>query len=340
MGLALLPSLSVCAVAHAEPTAAELGVARRAFSEAVELEKQEEWALAAQKLREAIAVKETPGLRFHLAHTEEKLGQLLEAAGDYARAKELIAAGIPAPDVERLLDKALLDLEERIPRVRVLLEPSVAGAEVRLDGRLQRNEGVATFVRLNPGAHRVLVTAPGYRSFEHEIDIQLSERRSVRVELVPEPRPTAPTPAQPSATKTPARRELSIQQTASPARTYVLVSESVVSLAALGVGVGFLLMTPTAADNMHRAQQNLDEVRRAQGDAACRQPKPPEACRRLSEAIDDYNDTRRITYVGLVGAGAGLTATVLTYLLWPRSRTTVVVSDAGAPAWLGVRSEF
>src|SRR5262245_45898151 len=79
--------------ALAEPTATELAVARRLFAEAVDLEHDERWELAASKLRDALAIKDTPGLRFHLAHCEEKRGHLVEAMLNYDRASELIAAG-------------------------------------------------------------------------------------------------------------------------------------------------------------------------------------------------------------------------------------------------------
>src|SRR5690606_8548188 len=69
--------LLVAPSAGAEPTATELAVARRLFREATQLEERQRWDLAAQKLREAIRIKETPGLRFHLAHCQENMGLLV-----------------------------------------------------------------------------------------------------------------------------------------------------------------------------------------------------------------------------------------------------------------------
>ncbi len=65
-----LAALFYAVGAHAEPSAADIASARRLFSEATELRRAGQWSDAAAKLREAIAIKETPGLRFHLAHCE------------------------------------------------------------------------------------------------------------------------------------------------------------------------------------------------------------------------------------------------------------------------------
>src|SRR5262245_61240753 len=121
--------------AFAEPTATELAVARRLFGEAVELEHAERWELAAAKLRDALAIKDTPGLRFHLAHCEEKRGHLVEAMLNYDRARELIAAGAKAPDVESVLEPARAQLERRLPQLVIVAPADVAGLVVQLDGK-------------------------------------------------------------------------------------------------------------------------------------------------------------------------------------------------------------
>src|SRR5215470_9747095 len=111
--------------AHAEPNAADIASARRLFSEATVLREAGQWAEAAAKLREAIAIKETPGLRFHLAHCEEQMGRLLAARDDYDRADALIREGATASDVAALLEPARAALRERIPTL-VVRAPSDA----------------------------------------------------------------------------------------------------------------------------------------------------------------------------------------------------------------------
>src|SRR4029079_11912267 len=80
-------------IAAAEPAPSDIAEARRLFSEASDLRTEGKWDLAAKKLEAAIAIKETAGLRFHLAYCEEKMGHLLAATRDYDRADELIRDG-------------------------------------------------------------------------------------------------------------------------------------------------------------------------------------------------------------------------------------------------------
>src|SRR5690349_9230742 len=77
---------SLVTIARAEPSAAEIKTARQLFAEAESLRSKGDCRTAAEKLRLALQIKETPGLRFHLAHCEERLGQLVQADADYRRA--------------------------------------------------------------------------------------------------------------------------------------------------------------------------------------------------------------------------------------------------------------
>src|SRR5690349_13113002 len=119
-GLLTLAVLSASVVAHAQP-AESLETARRLFHEASELEDARAWAAAAAKLRQALTIKDTPGLRFHLAHCEEQSGELVEAERDYVRASELVQGGASAPDVEKLLPEATAALKSRIPTLSLSL---------------------------------------------------------------------------------------------------------------------------------------------------------------------------------------------------------------------------
>src|SRR5882724_4575305 len=75
----------------ADPLPAEIMLARRLFAEARAREEAKDWPTAASKLNEALAIKETAGLRFHLAYCEEQQGLLVEALVDYERSEDLPA---------------------------------------------------------------------------------------------------------------------------------------------------------------------------------------------------------------------------------------------------------
>src|SRR5688572_26156008 len=77
--LCLLGGSGVTNVARAEPSATELSVARKLFQEASELESRDDFEGARKKLRAALEIKDTPGLRFHLGYCAEQLGEFVTA---------------------------------------------------------------------------------------------------------------------------------------------------------------------------------------------------------------------------------------------------------------------
>jgi tetratricopeptide (TPR) repeat protein len=118
------------AAADSAPNAVEH--ARRLFTEARDLEQSSRWLQAAAKLDQALGIKETPGLRFHLAYCQEQSGQLVEAFANYQRAAALLADGREAPDVARLLEPAQRSVDQRLPRVTLAANRGVAGTTLNV----------------------------------------------------------------------------------------------------------------------------------------------------------------------------------------------------------------
>src|SRR5450432_4034374 len=171
--LAVLPlcvALLGARTAHADPTAAKISSARHAFEVAVSLEADQHWADAALQLREAISVKDTPGLRFHLAHCEAEQGFLVEASLDYDRASELLRQGAKAPDVLRLLEPASAELKRRIPHLTVEIPSDLSAPRAELDGRPYAPSELLS-QPLNPGQHQLKVSAARRLSFERSLSV-------------------------------------------------------------------------------------------------------------------------------------------------------------------------
>jgi hypothetical protein len=330
-GTALLYRPAIC---EAEPSATELAVARRLFEDAVRLEHESRWDLAASKLRDALAVKETPGLRFHLAHCEEQLGRLVEALISYDQARELIAAGAKAPDVEALLEPARKELEARVPYLLLVAPAEVERLEVELDGKAVARSVLGRPAPVNPAGHRVLARAPGYKDYAEQVQLAEGERRTLQLNMIPvaseigAPATPTPTPA-----PSPVKPE---SNTATPARTYVLAGEAAFTVAGLGVGIGFWMAQNTAADRVDRLQSVLDSASLS----GCEGSAPPESCNDLWTAIEDYNRARRFSTWGFAGAGVGAAATILTYVLWPSSKVAPHVQTTANGTWLGVDGQF
>lgn len=333
----------------AEPTPTELAVARRLFQEASELESEGEWAIAAAKLRDAIQIKDTPGLRFHLAHCEERLGLLVEAALDYDRARDLLAAGAKAPDVEALLEPARESLAARLPTLVIVIPAGVPDLSVSLNGRQLARSILGRPAPVNPGKYHIVVTAPGYDPFVRDVTIKESERTRVAAELVRR------TEASPAAAPTPTVQQErgpldgAPPQTSEPhagpgleadLRTYVILGESLVTAAGLGLGIGFLLAKDDAAERAREAQGDIGEGARC--DSQSTDDDLLASCRRLDDAVSDHDRARVLSTVGFVGAGVGAASIVLTVLFWPDTESSVRVSarPSRSGAFFAVSGQF
>lgn len=336
--------LLVAPSAGAEPTATELAVARRLFREATQLEERQRWDLAAQKLREAIRIKETPGLRFHLAHCQENMGLLVEALVDYDRARELIASGMKAPDVEALLPEAERALAERVPTLIIAVPKNVRGMHIALDGREVASSVVGRPAPINPGAHRIVVRAPGYHDFVNEITMAEGERRVVTVQLAPTQQPPSPKADAREGSTATHRAPPKSERRIAP-RTYVLFAETAVTAAGLGLGVTFAIAGSGADRRVKRAQAAVDRQSGRPGDAeVCVNATDLllERCRDLDNALSDRKTYGTLSTAGFVAAGVGATAALATLLFWPSAEDEPVVT-AGLfrnVLWIGAQGAF
>lgn len=312
-----------------EPSPTELAIARKLFKEATELELGREWKTAAAKLREAILIKDTPGLRFHLAYCEEQMGLLVEAMLNYERAVDLLAAGAKASDVEALLEPARRSLEQRLPTLLIVIPAGVPGLVVELNGRPLAASILGRPAPVNPGTYGIQVTAPGHSRFAMELAIAEGEKKRVHADLKPLPPPSAPQKESRSEQPVPAN-----SASASGTKTYLLVAESTFTLAALGIGVGYLMVMNSANERGDRAGARTDEfVGTEPGNRTCAEatreyPDYHFACASLDDAISDYERARQLSTIGFIGAGVGAASVVLTWALWPEGEQAPSVTAA------------
>jgi hypothetical protein len=312
LALGLLASQLTAGQVRAEPSAADIKTARRLFSEAEELRASGDCKEAASRLRQAIAIKETPGLRFHLAYCEEHTGALLSARSDYARAAELVAGGVSAPDVESLLDPALKALAERLPTVQVRLPAYASDARVQLDGRDLLATSLGTPLALDPGAHTVLAEAAGYDRFLVEFSVGEGEDRVVDVAFR---RSSLSTTSAPS--PSPLSAEVQTDGGAFGAREAVLIGEAALALAGVGVGVAFRFKRASADDDARKLDLQLGDSR-----GACIGAVGAVAadCSALRSKVSDRDQAANVSTGAFIGAGVFAAAAVATFVLWPKHR--------------------
>lgn len=304
--------------ATAEPSAAEIAVARRLYGEAVKLEEAGKWAEAETKLREAIAIKETPGLRFHLAVAQEKQGKLVEALVDYDRAHEIIERGARAPDVEQLLGPAREAVRGRIPSLTVSAPAGVDGATLEVDGKPMAQTLFGQAIPLNPGKHAVRIQAPGFSTFEAEVTLAEAEKKTIEPELAASGGPGATTGSDAPASMPGAGADEPASRGGSSTKTVVLIGGAAFTVIALAAGIGFTVRRNNLNQTAKEAGAAVDEKAQS-GGGDCEQPLTDGMktdCAALHELLDDRDQAATFATVGFIAAGVGAVATVATYFLW------------------------
>jgi tetratricopeptide (TPR) repeat protein len=333
--------LSVPRFATATPPAEEIEIARQHFAEAQRLEQEGAWQQASERLQKAIRIKETPGLRFHLAHALEQQGRLTDAAAELQRAAELIATGAAAQDVEALLEDAQRSLYARIPTITVLVGDSIESPQLELDGHVVDRQRASRPIAVDPGQHTLSVTAPGWIPMELVLDLSEGEARTVDARLLPVVRtPVRPRAPPPKSAATPVSDRKSLR-----ARRVTFVAEGAITLAGLGVGVYYKLDQRAAAD---RASWLGDVVDGIAGERrnACINPSETSlaaTCENLQDAIASERRAKKIAIAGFAVAGAGAAALLSTWLLWPKrqpGRPKLVFVPTPQHAMAAVTGEF
>jgi tetratricopeptide (TPR) repeat protein len=307
--LACLALLTIAVAARAQP---DVEQARQLFADAQALEEAGQWAAAARKLEDAIAVKDTPGLRYHLAYCQERLGRWVEALSNYDRARALLEAGSQADDVAARLEPARAELASRMPTLWIRVDRPPTGSRVRLDDREVEPAELGKPIAVDPGTHRVAVTAPGHRSVERVVTLRAGERTVAAIALEPV---APPAPRVASVSPAPSRGP--------SARTTVIIVEASVAAVALGVGIGYGVARGSAADRARAARSDLDERAPSQANA-CHAPSDDLSalCADLARANEDGVRASRAATIGWIGAGIAAAAGVATWLFWDPEGST------------------
>lgn len=179
---ALLVATLAALVAATPPARAdEAATADALFREGRKAMARGDWADAAARLRESQRLEPAAGTLLNLAIAEEKLG-MLAAAWEHARG--VMDQVPPSDDRHRLARELHESLDRRVPRL--VLRPAGAlptGARVRLDGVELRAASFGVPLPLDPGAHSVVVEAPGH--LERVASLELAPGRTLEHALEP-----------------------------------------------------------------------------------------------------------------------------------------------------------
>lgn len=132
---------------------------------------------AAREFEEAYRLSQRADLLYNM-------GKSYDGAGDHARAlgayRRFVAAVPSSPDREKVKQR-LAALERLVGRVTV--NANVAQATVEIDGAAIGQTPLAEPVEVNPGAHQVVVSREGFRTFRGSLTAASGQLSTVNANL-------------------------------------------------------------------------------------------------------------------------------------------------------------
>ena len=272
--------------------------AKQLFDQASTLREAGQYQDAVVRLRQAIEIKDTPGLEYHAGFCEAKQGHYRNAIEYYERAAALLRTGASAPDVVALLSQAHSSALEHVCHLSLAVARSVPGMAVTIDA--EPTEGWSNHdILLDPGKHHLRVSAPGYASEDRDITLADADHIRVEINLTPVNRER--------------ERPSDTTHRASPWRTISI--STALGVTAVGVVTGI-----AAAVGRHNAHVRVQ---------AARTESSSDAAAKLAAAQNDEHSYAHWETAGFIVAGVGAVSTVALWTLWPATRSVSIAASRG-----------
>jgi hypothetical protein len=172
------------------------GAAQTLYQEARALIQKNKYSEACPKLEDSLRLEAGVGTRSDLADCNEHIGKIATAWAGFLDAAARSSKVASQADREKLARRRAQALEPRLPKLLIEVPKAMQGLEVKRDGVAIDAAAWGTPIPVDPGAHRVIVTAPGRTRWV--TTVQIKEGETVRVE-VPRDFPARPdTPRDPA----------------------------------------------------------------------------------------------------------------------------------------------
>lgn len=231
-----LPGMPDFARAETPPAVQGAPVAQALFETARRLMEEGKFAEACPKLAESHRLDPAAGTLLNLAVCHEKEGKMASAWVEY---NDLLAikGGDNGTERRRIAAERITEIEPRLAHVTFVPEPEDEALDlvIALDGAQLHRAAIGVPLPVDPGAHRIAVTAPGRKTWWSEIAaVEPGTSREVHVPpLEPLDPPAAPRGSLAAGTKIGAAAQL---PPANPRRSaaYVTAAGALVALAAAG----------------------------------------------------------------------------------------------------------
>lgn len=253
-----------------------------------------------------------------LADVEMKLGRFRDAAEHW----QYYLGSFPPDRTDA--EAQLAECSKHIGRVDVSVEP--ADAALFLDGNATEREPHDAPLWLEPGEHTLSAKIGERSSPEQTLTIAAGQSQTVTLTVV---RPDATQTPAPDVPVSPVVAPAPItssndtgMHTGNAARTWTLIGGSALTVAALGVGVAYLLHANALDDEAARLRAETEhegDPKLLETNSQCTPPAGvrPAACDELGTTASDANSAKIVSIVGFASAGVFGAATIATYFLWP-----------------------
>lgn len=177
-GLTSFGSVQATAQTAADPVAAEeLFEAGRAAMD------RKDYAVACQRFAESQRLDPAPGTLVNLAECLDRQGLV---ASSWQRWKEALDSLRPGDSREAAVKQRIAAAQARLPKLELrLAENAAPGAVVTRDGLVLGNASLGLELPVDPGPHRVVVTAPGHAPREYALTIAEKESQTLTVDAGP-----------------------------------------------------------------------------------------------------------------------------------------------------------
>ena len=180
----MVASLLILAMAGEAAAQGQVGDARRAFEEGVQLLEDARYAEAVSSLERSLAIREVPPVLYNLALAYRGTGAYLRAIATFER---FLAVAPPREPLRGDANTIIAELRRALSRARI----DVVGraTEVRVDDRVISQGDVTTEVDLDPGRHVVEARRQGYRPAVRALTLAPGAREEVRLDASESPLP-------------------------------------------------------------------------------------------------------------------------------------------------------
>ncbi|MBS2011730.1 MAG: tetratricopeptide repeat protein [Deltaproteobacteria bacterium] len=265
--------------------------AERLYLEGKRLAAEGKVADACPMFEESQRLEPAIGTQFNLADCYEKTGRPARALALF-REVSRVAQMSGKQERQRAADARIVDLDPRVPRIRIKVTSPSPQETIRCDGTEVASTALAKGVEVDPGEHVVEAAAPGYTPWETRVRVADSGA-GVDV-LVPA---LSPVPVQRVEVAAPAAPTSTLKPWVTP------VGVALVGVGAIGIVVGSIQGL--------RAISNRDE-------AGCSGVDCSGAAPGSGDTLRDAQSAGTISTVGFVAGGILAAGGVALLLLGPR----------------------